>query len=231
MTASPKLGFTYLEENQASAEASVNEVANYLEALTQVDIIDRDLSAAPGSPASGDVYIVDGTPSSGDDWETHGGDIAFYYSGWFFFTPQDGFIVYIADEDIYLAHLAGSWVQLDRLGDRFWSAHLSNPQVGDEVAVWHSDAAVTITSVRSVQSGGTSVTWNIKHGTDRSAAGTSVFSANQVTTSTTTGDVDSSGFNDNTVPSGRWIFLEVTAVVGSPTFIEWIITYDQDAEA
>lgn len=230
MTTSSKFGFTFLEDRQDSAEDAVNEIANFLQAMSMATIVDRDLSAAPGSPADGAMYLVDGTPGGGDDWENHGADLAFYHDGWYFVTPKDGFIIHVDDEDIVLILEDGSWVQLDRYGTKTWAVTVPAPAAADEAFLFYTDKAITISEVRSVREGGTSVTWNIYHGADKTS-GTNVFTSNQVTTSTTTGDVDNSGFNDATIPAGRFVWWEATAVSGSVTRFFAAIKFTFDAEA
>jgi hypothetical protein len=112
MTTSPKLGFTYLEENQASAEVSINEALNIVEATNQAVVLDRNLSAAPGSPANGDMYLVTGTPGGGDAWEGQTGKLALYYDGWYFVPVFNGLVVYVSDEALLLLRTGGEWVDI-----------------------------------------------------------------------------------------------------------------------
>lgn len=71
--------------------------------------IDRDLADAPSSPAEGDTYLIAASGTTpGDPWETHNDQVAFYYSGWIFKAPRDGFIAYVVDEDIVLVYDAST---------------------------------------------------------------------------------------------------------------------------
>lgn len=105
---SPKLKFKRIHEGQASAEVSVNENFNEVETLLQAGIVDRDLSAAPKG-VNGNAYIVAGTPAGGDPWENHGNDIAAYYDGWVFFTPLEGWRVWVNDEDLEVFFDGTNW--------------------------------------------------------------------------------------------------------------------------
>jgi len=61
-----------------------------------------------------------------------------------------------------------------------------------------------------------SVTWTIRHGSDRSAAGNQVVTGGTTTTSTTTGS-DVTSFNDATIPADSFIWIETTAQSGTVT--------------
>jgi hypothetical protein len=63
--------------------------------------------------------------------------------------------------------------------------------------------------------GSPSVTWTVKHDTDRSAGGTAVVSAGTTTTNTTTGDVITV-MDNSTIPIDSWVWIETTASGGSP---------------
>lgn len=73
----------------------------------QAPVLDKDLSAPPGSPAKGDRYIV-GSSATGD-WSGHDGDIAEYNgSSWEFTTKKEGLFTFIKDEDKLYQYIA-SW--------------------------------------------------------------------------------------------------------------------------
>ena len=72
-----------------------------------------------------------------------------------------------------------------------------------------------------------SVTWTIRHGTDRSATGAEVVTGGTTTTNTTTGD-DVVSFNDATIVADSHVWLETTAQTGTVTEISITIIYDED---
>lgn len=75
---------------------------------THLSVLDRNLSTPPGSPASGDTYIV-GSSATGD-WATHEGHVAIWDgSAWVFGIPRIGWIAYIEDEEVLSAFKAGGW--------------------------------------------------------------------------------------------------------------------------
>lgn len=113
----------------------------------------------------------------------------------------------------------GSWAAPPGSGTGAFtkSITIESPTDAENISIWQAEAAITINEVRSVLRGSASpsVDWQVKHGTDRSAAGTNLFSSTQTTTSTTTGDTDNSGFNDQTVAAGEWVWLITSAKAGT----------------
>jgi hypothetical protein len=63
----------------------------------QARVLDKDLTAPPGSPGVGDRYIVASVATG--DWATHEDDIAEWNGvAWIFSTPAVGWAVYVTDE-------------------------------------------------------------------------------------------------------------------------------------
>jgi len=110
------------------------------------------------------------------------------------------------------------------------SITVENPGSAEDLSIILADRAITITKIRAVLVGSStpSVTWTVRHGSDRSAAGTEVVTGGTTTTSTTTGDSVMS-FNDATVAADSWIWLESTAKSGTVTLITVTIFYREDA--
>lgn len=108
MTTTNRLGMTELVEGQSGAETVVNQALQKLDALTHLNIIDRDDSAPPGSPATGDAYIVKATGSGA--WTGHDDEIAIYLGGWVFIAPFHGMLAYIEDEAVLVVYsVADAW--------------------------------------------------------------------------------------------------------------------------
>ncbi len=108
MTTTNRLGMTELVEGQSGAETVVNQALQKLDALTHLNIIDRDDSAPPGSPAIGDAYIVKATGSGA--WTGHDDEIAIYLGGWVFLAPFHGMLAYIEDEAVLVVYsVADAW--------------------------------------------------------------------------------------------------------------------------
>lgn len=109
MTASPRLGFTYLTAGQATPETSVNEIAAYLESGSGHFIFkDRDLATPPGSPANGDCYLVASSPTGA--WTGHTGDIAYYLNtAWVFVEVIEGYTAWVNDENLFIGYDGAAW--------------------------------------------------------------------------------------------------------------------------
>jgi hypothetical protein len=108
MTTTTQLALTHLVEGQASAEVTINDSINKIDALIQLSVKDRDLTAPPGSPAEGDRYIPKATATGA--WASKENSIAVYLSGWIFVTPREGFRAWIEDENRWVTYTGTVWV-------------------------------------------------------------------------------------------------------------------------
>lgn len=102
------------------------------------------------------------------------------------------------------------------------------PTSAEDISIFYTDEAITITKIVFVITGATSATTTIRHHTDRNNAGNEVVTGGTVANSTTSGNVVTS-FNDATVPADSFIWLETTALSGTPTTLNATIFYKQDA--
>lgn len=103
----PKLSFDELALNQYNAYLKVNENLRRLDALTIIIIQDKDLTTPP-SHDNGKCWIVGGSATGA--WSGHDDEIAQSYSdNWYFFTPTEGYIVYIIDEDLPYKYDGSAW--------------------------------------------------------------------------------------------------------------------------
>lgn len=107
---------------------------------------------------------------------------------------------------------------------------VDSPGASEDVSLFFEDNAVTIVKMVAVLVGSStpSVTWTIRHGTDRSATGAEVVTSGTTTTSTSTGSVVTS-FNDATIVANSFVWLETTAQSGTVNSINVTIFYKQDA--
>lgn len=82
--------------------------------VTQLAVLDRSLSAPPGSPVSGDRYIVGAGATGG--WNGHDGKIALYLgAAWRFYVPQDGWIAYDQNDGVTVRMESGLWREIETL--------------------------------------------------------------------------------------------------------------------
>lgn len=210
MVNTPKFGVLQHTEGGSSGEIVANDAQNVFDTFTSLNIKDRDLTSPPGSPAEGDAYIVGGTGSGA--WLGQDNDVAYYFNGWLFLTPFEGLRAYIADEDVTLVHNGTDW-----LGDQIqYTLNLSSPTASEDRTIVYLEKKTRILELNSVLVGATSLDWNLRNASDRSAAGTAVLAADHQTTSTTTVDSITS-FSDANLEADTFLWFESSAVSGPPT--------------
>ena len=113
MTDSPKFLLPYIDEAQAQKAATHNEALNRLEALSQLAVQNRTLTAPPGSPALGESWIVAGSPTGA--WSGQAGKVAAWYSAWVFLAPAEGWLAYDRGADEFVRYSGSAWaVELGR---------------------------------------------------------------------------------------------------------------------
>lgn len=96
--------------SQAQKHVTVNEALVLVDAVVQVSVKDRDLTAPPGSPIEGDRYIV---ASGGTGaWATWDLNIALYTDGaWLKVVPGAGWIAWAVDESKLLIFNGAAWLE------------------------------------------------------------------------------------------------------------------------
>ncbi|MBV9989664.1 MAG: DUF2793 domain-containing protein [Alphaproteobacteria bacterium] len=110
----PRSHLPLLAAAQAQKHVTHNEALLMLDALGCARLLDRDLTAPPGSPADGDTYLVKAVATG--DWTGQDGNIAFAVDGgWRFYAPYQGLIAYVADETKLIAYDGTAWQDLASL--------------------------------------------------------------------------------------------------------------------
>ncbi|MDX2266139.1 MAG: DUF2793 domain-containing protein [Hyphomicrobiales bacterium] len=108
MSDTTHLSLPYIEAAQAQKHVTHNEALRALDAIVQLSVLDRDLTAPPGSPADGARYLVAASPTGA--WSGQAGKIAAWQDGaWAFYTPKTGWAAWIADEQLFLVHNGLVW--------------------------------------------------------------------------------------------------------------------------
>lgn len=108
MANSTNLNLPFIEAAQAQKHVTHNAALQLLDAVVMLSVIDRDLSTPPASPTDGDRYLV--ASSAVGDWSGQDGKLAAWQDGaWSFYTPREGWLAWIADEDIFLIFNGASW--------------------------------------------------------------------------------------------------------------------------
>jgi hypothetical protein len=105
------LGLPVIAAAQAQKHVIHNEALRLIDTLLQLAVLDRDLSAPPGSPNDGERWIVASSPTGA--WAGHTDDIAAWQDGaWQFSTPKKGWIAYIQDENVRVAWDGAEWANI-----------------------------------------------------------------------------------------------------------------------
>lgn len=179
-----------------------------------IDTDNGDLALGP--TGSGDVIV---NPTSGDVTINPGGVLTLQSN---VFPASDG-----NAGDKMITDGAGN---LSFKEDRYIkSASVNYPSSSEDISLFFTDVAITITQLNAVLVGSStpSVTWTLRHGTDRSATGNEVVTGGTTTTNTTTG-AEITSFDDATIPAGSFIWLETTAKSGTVNNIMVSLEYGVD---
>ncbi len=174
MVATPRNALVQMGPASTDFTNIYTETMNRLDALVQPSIIDRDLTAPPGSPTNGDRYIPVATATG--DWATHENEIATYWDGWLFTTPVDGFRFFVEDEHAVIAHDGTSWFTLEALftvaddaaasvtaPDTFGLISVASDDVDGVGIMWFETAGATVLKIGGATN--TEVTTGVLAGT------------------------------------------------------------------
>ena len=103
------LALPFLMAAQAQKHVTHNEALRLLDGLVQLSVKDRDLAAAPGSPADGDRYIVaSGATGVWAGWDLN---IALWADGaWLRLPPRTGWRAWVEDEGVLLVYDGSAWI-------------------------------------------------------------------------------------------------------------------------
>ena len=109
------------------------------------------------------------------------------------------------------------------------SITVEEPGSAEDLSMFFTNKAITVTEIRAVLRGSAtpSVTWTLRHGTDRSAAGAEAVTGGTTTTSTTTGS-DVTSFNDATIVADSFVWIETTAQSGTVDELSITVIYTED---
>lgn len=107
------------------------------------------------------------------------------------------------------------------------SITIESPGAAEDISMFFTNEAITITEIRAILVGADtpSVTWTIRHGTDRSATGAEAVTGGTTTTSVSSGS-DVTSFNDATIVADSFVWLETTAKSGTVTTLSITIIYE-----
>jgi hypothetical protein len=112
---SAKLRIPYIAAAQAQKHVTHNEAMTLLDTLVQLSVLDKDLTAPPGSPDEGDCYIVAGAGGTATGawagWEKR---VARFIDGeWRSYLPGEGggagWLAWVLDEDAMYRFDGADW--------------------------------------------------------------------------------------------------------------------------
>lgn len=110
MTTTPNLVMNYIASSQAQKEVTHNDALNDLDFLVQPSVIDHTLATPPGSPSTGDAYVIASSPTGA--WSGAANSIAAYYSGWKIKAPETGWTVWARNDSRLLYYNGSAWALL-----------------------------------------------------------------------------------------------------------------------
>ncbi len=132
MDATSNLNLPFIMAAQAQKHVTHNEALRALDALVQLMVLDKDLSAPPGSPAEGARYIVGSSPTGA--WSGQAGRIAAYQdAAWAFHPPREGWAAWVADEDKLYVWSGTAWAELAGGGGIGSLVEDATPQLGGDL--------------------------------------------------------------------------------------------------
>ncbi len=113
MEQSPRLSLSYVAPSQAQKHVTVNETFRRLDALVQLTVRSRKVSAEPASPAEGDGYILPASPT-GAAWDNYAADdLAFFQDGaWVSIASVEGVRAFVADEGDMVVFDGAAWTPI-----------------------------------------------------------------------------------------------------------------------
>jgi hypothetical protein len=111
MDATSNLSLPYIVAAQAQKHVTHNEALRALDAVVQLTVLDKDLSAPPGTPADGARYIVGPGPTGA--WAGEQGKVAAWQDGaWSFYAAHEGWLAWVADEASLYVWSGSAWSPL-----------------------------------------------------------------------------------------------------------------------
>jgi Protein of unknown function (DUF2793) len=102
------LGLPYLQPSQAQKHVTHNEALQQLDAVVQLSVDELSVTTPPETPTVGDRYLVGETATG--VWASHDTEVAVYTeSGWQFYPPAPGWVVYLRNTAGFAAFDGAAW--------------------------------------------------------------------------------------------------------------------------
>jgi Protein of unknown function (DUF2793) len=108
MSNSPNLSMPFLAAGQAQKHVTLNEALRILDTLVQGAAVSRTLGTPPAAPLDGQLYVIH--TSANGIWAGKANQLASYQdNGWVYFTPKEGWIVWVCDENQLCVYAGSAW--------------------------------------------------------------------------------------------------------------------------
>lgn len=122
VTTEPRSGLKDMSDFVAGESGWADELVGNLRQIGRLAhpnlyVLDRDLTAPPGSPSDGDAYIPAATATG--DWAGLEGQVVIYVVAtpeWVAYPPKDGWLAVVQDEARLIRHDGTSWDEGVKLG-------------------------------------------------------------------------------------------------------------------
>lgn len=144
VTTGPKLGKLVYGDIGAGHINAMRALLRAFDQLVLMTVLDKDLATPPGSPANGDAYIVAASPTGA--WAGQAGKIAVWSTeiatadtnskvpAWEFYTPREGWLAYVADEDAPYRFDGAAWTPSVKFIELRLATFLEGVEIADPAA-------------------------------------------------------------------------------------------------
>jgi hypothetical protein len=129
---------------------------------------------------------------------------------------------YLSADGTYSVPPVGSAATLTK------SITVEDPAADENITMFFTTVAITVTQLSAIIQGATSVTYNIQWADTRNASDDSVMDSNLEVDSTTGGAITTSFGTGDAIPANSWVWLTTHALSDTPTEFHVTIEYTED---
>ena len=104
----PKLAMPFIMPAQAQKHVTHNEAIELLDMIVQLTVESASAIVPSVAPVEGQTWALGAAPTN--DWSGQGGKIASWRGGgWFYITPQEGWMAWCKDDSDLKVFSGGVW--------------------------------------------------------------------------------------------------------------------------
>jgi len=211
-TTTNHLGITFVQQSQSQKEVTVNTAFTRIDAFLNNGAKSITTATPPGSPASGDLYVVAASPTG--VWSGQAGTLAYYDQTWQFITPNTGITLWVDDQNLLYTYNGTSWVVTGKnIVDRqFYLASPANTSF-DVPLIINAEFAMTVNALHALKVDTGSLTLTIKkNGTAITGMGAIAVTSTAQTATATAG---------NSLAVDDVVTYSIASVSGSPNYLQF----------